>query len=304
MTQSEILFDYRGGYISTGLHTSSKNVAILNDRSQFLNGTLSIENVWDRSHIVLSDRGGTNGNNGASASWDIPADSSGSVGSLNDYIWWRQIFWHGAPNQYGFLKVMVSDTDGNFLYGVETFKRSQGLGCEYNILASDGKGGYNIIKQWNFTGTHYDEHNPFNQNRGFSDIKRNNNRLTAYWFGSYQEFVIPELLNKKSSKIHVALGAIGNNPLVSHMYLDGIMYRKDFVNALNDVPNRYSSDDKIFVNSENDTVTVNGVEKINDVVHGSTFLTIPPGTSQLEIYCSSWLKSKPEVSIKFEERYL
>ena len=38
-----------------------------------------------------------------SLTWDIPADSSGATGSLNDYIWWRQIFWLGATNQYVFV---------------------------------------------------------------------------------------------------------------------------------------------------------------------------------------------------------
>ena len=162
--QSEILFDYvSNNGIVKGLAQGQKNAAILNDLSQNLNGTLAIDNTWGRPHIALTNRGsGSRPNNAGSVSWEIPLDSAKERGALNEYIWWRQIFWLGAANQLGFIKIAVSDTEGNFLYGVETIKRSNGLGCEYNFLVSNGKGGYKLIKQWTFYGTHREDQNPFN----------------------------------------------------------------------------------------------------------------------------------------------
>lgn len=302
--QSELLLDYRDSKITTGLSSATKNVAILNDTYQALKGTVGVDNAWGRPHLFLSNRGGTTGNNAGSVTWDIPADSTGATGSLNDYIWWRQIFWLGAANQYGFIKLTVSDEQGLFLYGVETFKRYNGLGCEYNFMVANGNGGFSMIKQWTFTGTHWDYHNPFNEPRGWSDIKRNDDKITVYWWGSYNTFTIPEIKGRKSAKIHVAFGAIGDKPLVSHMYLDSILYRKDFVPVTKDIPNRYPIGSNVVVNSENDTVTVDGLERIVDVVHGSTFLTIPPGKSTLEVFSSSWVTTKPSIKIEFEERYL
>lgn len=302
--QSEVLFDYRDSKIEDGLTASAKNVAILNDTGQNFVGTVASVDWLGRKHLFLQNAGGTTGGNAGSLTWNIPNDSAGGVGSLNDYIWWRQVFLLGAPNQYGFIKLTVSDTNGKFLYGVETFKRAQGPGCEFNFMAADGKGGYNMIKQWTFTGTHLDSQNPFNEHRGWSDIKRNDDKVTVYWWGSYNTFTIPEIKGRKSAKIHVAFGAIGNNPLVTRMYLDGIFYRKDFVAVTKDIPNRYPIGSNIVLNSENDTVTVDGLERIVDIVHGSTFLTIPPGRSTLEVYSSSWVRTKPTVKIEFEERYL
>lgn len=303
--RSELLIDYRDSKITTGLSVAQKNVAILNDTTQNLEGTVGIDNAWGRPHLALTNRGGgSQPNNAGSVTWNIPTDSSGATGSLNDYIWWRQIFWLGAANQYGFIKLTVSDEQGRFLYGVETFKRYNGLGCEYNFMASNGRGGYNMIKQWSFTGTHWDYHNPFNEPRGWSDLKRNDDKVTVYWWGSYNTFVIPEIKGRKSAKIHVAFGALGNKPLVTHMYLDSIYYQKDFVSATRDIPNRYPIGSNVVLNSENDTVTVDGLERIVDIVHGSTFLTIPPGKSQLEVYSSSWTKTKPTVKVEFRERYL
>jgi hypothetical protein len=171
--QSEVLFDYRDSKITNGLTASKKNVAILNDTSQNLVGTVASVDWSGRKHLFLQNAGGTTGNNAGSLTWDIPNDSAGGAGSLNDYIWWRQVFWLGAANQYGFIKLTVSDTNGKFLYGVETFKRAQGLGCEYNFMASDGNGGFKMVKRWTFNGTHEDSQNPFNEPRGASDLKRN-----------------------------------------------------------------------------------------------------------------------------------
>ncbi|HFI2472227.1 TPA: distal tail protein Dit [Streptococcus suis] len=302
--QSELLFDYRDSGILTGFSRATKNVAINNDTMQRLNSTLNTASVWGRHHIFLQSPGGTTGYNAGSLTWTIPADSTGGVGSLNDYIWWRQIFWLGAANQYGFIKISVSDTDGNFLYGVETYKRAHGLGCEYNFMASNGKGGYNVIKQWTFTGTHWDYHNPFNAERGWSDIKRNDDKVQVYWWGSYPVFTIPEIKGKKSAKVHVTIGSIGNNPVVSHMYLDGICYRKDFVSVTKDIPNRFAVGSNVVINSEDDTVYIDGIDKIGEVVDGSQWLTIPPGTCQLELYVSSFVRNKPTVKIEFEERWL
>ena len=302
--QSEVLFDYRDSKITNGLSAAQKNVAILNDTSQNLVGTVASVDWAGRKHLFLQNAGGTVGNNAGSLTWNIPNDSTGAIGSLNDYIWWRQVFWLGATNQYGFIKLTVSDTNGQFLYGVETFKRAQGLGCEYNFMASDGKGGYNMIKRWTFTGTHLDYHNPFNEPRGASDLKRNDDKVTVYWWGSYNTFVIPEIKGRKSAKIHVAFGAIGNKPLVSHMYLDGICYRKDFVPVTKDIPNTFSVGSEVEINFEDDKVWIDGKENLGAVVDGSDLLTIPTGKSELELYFSSWTKSTPEVTVEFEERWL
>lgn len=301
--QSELLFDYRDSKITDGLTASAKNVAILNDTSQNLVGTVASVDWAGRKHLFLQNAGGTTGNNAGSLTWEIPADSSGEKGSLNDYIWWRQVFWLGAANQYGFIKLTVSDENGQFLYGVETIKRAQGLGCEYNFMASDGNGGYKMVMRWTFTGTHLDSQNPFNEPRGWSDLKRNDDRVTVYWWGSYNDLIIPELKGKKSAKIHVAFGAIGNKPLVSRMYLDGICYRKDYVDHTIDIPNAYPADSEVEINMETGKIFVNGQNASNQHLDNSEFFVIDKGKYKLDIYFSSWIEQLPELEISWKERY-
>lgn len=304
--RSEVLIDFRGDRISDGFAKATKNKAVTNDNSENVVGTAELTTLWDKKHIRLRDQAtsGKYGNYATSLSWDIPTDSSGAVGSLDDYIIGRQIFVSNAANQYGFIKITVSDTNGQFLYGIETFKRTKGQDCEFNVFGSDGKGSYYFLKCLNFTGISDSKLNPFTSSRGQFEIKRNDDRVHVYYQGSVYSFIIPEIKSRKSAKIHVMLGAYHDKPMVTHMYLDELLYRKDFVPAIGDVPNRYPIGSNIILNSENDTVTVDGLEKVVDVVDGSSFLTIPPGNSQLEVYCSSWVKTKPTVKVEFKERYL
>ena len=306
--ESEVLLDYRGSNILKGFQDAVKRVAITNDNRERLVGTLSKTSLWGRHHIELSERGAfeKDRNNAQSLTWAIPTDSSGEVGSLNDYLLWRQVFMAATANQYGFIKVTVSDTDGNFLYGVETYKRYQTLDCEYSFFTTDGKGGYKYIKWWYFigTGAQVSKLDPFSAEKGWTELKRNDDKVQVFFNGSYYDFVTPELKDKKSAKIHITLGAVRDKPLLPHMYIDEFMYRKDFVSVSYDLPNRYPIGSTIIINNEEDTIMVDGINKFGDRVHGSSWIKLPPGKSQLEVYTSSWVKKKPTVSIEFEERWL
>lgn len=303
---SEILWDYvSDNGIIKGLADGQKNVAILNDNSQNLNGTLAIQSAWGRPHLFLANPGGGPlGNHAGSVTWEIPADSVGEKGALHEYIWWRQIFWVNPANQYGFIKISFTGENGEFLYGVETIKRGNGLNTEYNFLAANGGGSYKLVKQWTFWPTHNPSENPFNKDSGQSDILRRDDEVQLFWNGSYQKFTVPEIKGKKSIKVHVAMGAFGDKPIPTRMYLDSIVYRKDFVNGTKDVPNRYAAGSTLIINSENDTVFLNNLPDLDQVVDGSLWPVIPPGKSEIEILQSSWAKKKPTVSIEFEERWL
>ena len=303
---SEILWDYvTGEGIIKGLAEGQKNVAILNDNSQNLNGTLAIQSVWGRPHLSLANPGGGPlGNHAGSVTWEIPADSVGEKGALHEYLWWRQIFWVNPANQYGFIKISFTGENGEFLYGVETIKRGNGLNTEYNFLAAIGIGGYRLVKQWTFWPTHNQGENPFTKDSGQSDIQRRDDEVQLFWRGAYPKFNIPEIKGKKSIKVHVAMGAFGDKPIPTHMYLDSVVYRKDFVNGTKDIPNRYAAGSTLIINSENDSVFLNNLPNLDQVVDGSLWPVIPPGKSEIEILQSAWAKKKPTVTIEFEERWL
>lgn len=304
--KSEVLLDFRGDRISDAFTRSVKNRAITNDNGETVTGTSELITLWDKKHIRLREQfiQGRYGNYATGLSWDVPTDAAGESGSLNDYLFCKQVFQAESATQYGFIKVTVSDINGQFLYGVETFKRSKGQECEFNIFGSDGKGKYNFLKLLNFTGTSDNVSNPFSKDRGQFEIKRNDSTVQVYYNGSYYNFVIPEIKGKKSAKIHVTMGAYHDKPMISHMYIDELMFRKDFVSMTGDIPNRYPMGSNVVINSEDDTVYIDGIAKAGEVVDGSQWLSIPPGESKLEMYFSSFIKKKPTVTIEFEERWL
>lgn len=304
--QSEPLLDFRKTKLKAGFSSAVINQGITNDPStENQTGTFGWDELWGRSHLRLADRGTvTAGSHGvASATWRIPNDSNGDWGSLNDYLWWRQIFWLGSANQFGFMKVSVLDTDRRFMYGVETFKRKAGLECEYNFVVDDGGGGYSVLKKWAFKGTHKDADNPFNSTRGWTDIKRIDDVVQVYWWGAYPRFTVPSLKGRKSGYVTVTFGGYFNLPMVTHMYLDEFLYQKDKVQGWDDIPNRYQEGSIIQLNNEENRILINNLPKMNELVHGSQFITIPPGQSEVEVYYSEWAQP-PTVNFNFEERWI
>lgn len=286
--------------ISQALIDGAKNVAISNDSTTILDKNLSIINWLNRDHIVVDGTVATSGNHAGSLTFDLP-----SSGSLFDRIWWRQIFHIGDPSQFGYIKILVSDTDGKFLYGFETMKRKQGYEAECNFLITDEQGGYKTTDfQKKFIANEKDTDNPFNDDRGFSDLIRQDDQVQIYWFGSHIKRTFSELKGKKSAKLHVIIGSMAGKPLVTRMYLDGIKYQKDNVAFDYNIPNPYGIGSNVVINGENKTFLVDNIAKLNHVVDYSKWLKIPVGTSTLEITTSSWNDIKPTISIDFEERWL
>lgn len=303
--RSEVLLDFRGDKIADGLAKAVKNSSVTNSPEN-LNGTSELVTVAGKKRVKLREQfsGTYNKSYSTGLSWEIPADSTGQKGSLNDYIFCKLVYQLDSVAQCGFIKVTVTDANNQFLYGIETYKRYNGLYCGFNVFATNNNNDYNFLKTLDFDSSSDQNRNPFAKTRGQFEIMRNDERVQVYYNGSHYNFFVPEIRGKKSAKIHVTIGGFHGKAIIPHLYLDELMYRKDFVSVINDLPNRYPIGSNVILDSENNSVTVDGIEKAVDVVQGSKFLSIPPGSSQLEVYCSSWVKTKPTVKVEFKERYL
>ena len=303
--RSEVLLDFRGDNIAQGFARATKNSSVTNSPENSV-GTSELVTVNGKKRIRVRELTGGlyNANYGTGLSWDIPADSTGERGSLNDYLFCKLVYQLESINQCGFIKVSISDSSGQFLYGVETYKRYNGLYCGFNVQSTDGAGGWNFLKTFDFDSSNDKNKNPFALTRGQFELKRNDEKVQVYYNGSHYNFVVPEIKGKKSAKIHVTIGGFYGKPIIPHLYLDELMYRKDFITVTNDIPNRYAMGSNVVINSEDDSVYIDGIAKTSEVVDGSQWLAIPPGNSQLEMYFSSFIKKKPTVTIEFEERWL
>lgn len=306
--KSEILFDYvSNNWITNGFAVGEKNVGRFNDGvdSEDLNGMLAIVNTWGRPHIALTNRGsGSKRLRGSSITWEIPADSNGEKGALHEYFWWRQIFLFGSANQTGYLKISVTDENGTFLYGTETHKNVNGLGCEHLFLASDGSGSYRILDRKHFLGTEVPGQNAFDEQGGWSDILRFDDVIRFFWWGSYPKYTVPEIKGKKSAKISVGFFSFDDAPLVSHMYLDSIVYAKHNVNKEEDIPNRFRMGSILEVDMSKGKTLIDNLPASNELTYLSEPFGIGVGETEIDIYTSSWTRTDPAIEITWKERFV
>ncbi|RRA87705.1 distal tail protein Dit, partial [Streptococcus agalactiae] len=145
--RNEVLFDYSKA-IAQALD-GAPNVAKLNHMPPTYDTELKrmrLDNILGSGkggeYVAIGNRGTTPGytEHVGTRTFIINPDSNGEY-TLNEHLWWQQIFIATAQDQKGFLKLCVSgfDDEGNeqFLYGVETYKRKNGFETEYNFFALD-----------------------------------------------------------------------------------------------------------------------------------------------------------------------
>lgn len=279
------------------------NQGIFNDSAWALTGGLGFINRDGRTFTKMTRINSRQGQNGVSMTFEIPPDSNGEAGSLFDYLRWRQAF-ELVPNAQGIFKITVTDDNDDFMYGIQAVKYTNDWQGYYDILGRNDEGASTVIKRHRLKTTNKIGENPLCLKRGNSDLRRVDDKLTAYWDTKYYDYYLPAIKGKKSKKIHVLFGNFGAKPYPDINYLEWFRYAKDFVVKERDVKNRYAMGSNIILNCETNTVSVDGQLQANDVVHGSHFISIPPGRSELKVYLSDWVVKTPTISINFEERWL
>lgn len=297
--RTEYLIEYKSS--GTGFEV---NKGIFNDDAWALTGNIGTRLRDGRTFTKMSGINSTSGQNGASMTFTIPPDSNGETGSLYDYIRWRQAF-ECTFSEQGIFKIVVTDINDQFMYGIQAVKYANGHQAYYDILGRNDEGTSTVYKRFkNIKTTNKALDNPLALIRGNSDIRRVDDKITAYWDTKYYDIHMPEIKGMVSAKIHFLFGNFGTKKYPEVNYLDWFRYGKNFVVKERDIPNRYPAGSVIEINNEDNTLQVDGKYQLNDVVQGSTFITLPTGTSKLEVHLSEWVVKKPKVTIEFEERWL
>lgn len=290
------------GYIGTynvldqAYRDSLKNVAVINDSPNSLTwGSVQALDFWGRRHLGQVIPTSYNTPYAVSSmSFDIEP-------TLSEYVWWKNVFEVASENEYGAFKVTFSDEDDNFLYGVEVIKKKKGLSATYNLLGTDSKGGVVVVQGFDFA---LNQNNPLDHPRGFCDIARENEKIKLYTFGAYKSYTWEQIKEVKTTRVHFTWYAFQGKTPITRNYLDDFLIIDKKGTILEEAPNRYFAGSKLIVNSEDDSIQHNGIYDISQKTIGASFVKIPPGESELEIYVSSWSLDIPDISVKFEERYL
>ena len=295
--QSEVLTKGMSDYVAyTG--TNPKNPAILN------NGTL---NLASDGYLRLSSQGSGTHWHGGSRKWNLPADSNGEVGAKNFYLWFRLQFMTGLIAQTGLIQVMLTDASNNLIAAFEVHKDDM-VGNKAYAQAWVGGNSIREAFRWDFTPTIYEKQNGFIYAKGYEDILKIGSKIRFFYYGKYYEISVPELANVKVASVQVFIGQYAarntSKQLVTVMGVGELRGRKDYVNKLKDIPNRYAAGSEIVVDTESDSILVSGLPANDEKVDGAEFPSLPVGKTDIEFYTSSWCESPPEVTVEYRKRWL
>lgn len=275
---------------------SLKNVAVLNDPQSLLTwGGIAPFDFWGRRHLTQIIP------NNFTTDYAVSSMTFEIEPTVSENVWWRNIFEIAGEDEYGSFKVTFSDEEDKFLYGVEVIKRKKGLSASFNLLGSDGRGGSVVITGFDFA---LNVNNPLDHNHGFCNIGRENQKIKLYTFGGDSYYTWGPLEETATKKVHFTWYSFKGKTPITRNHLDGFFILDKKGTILSEAPNRYFKGSKLIINSEDNSIQQNGIYDISQKTIGSTFVKVPPGESELELYLSSWSLDIPEVSIKFEERYI
>lgn len=215
----------------------------------------------------------------------------------NWYIWARACFETGLVNQTGGWCLSVVDDQNRFIAGMAIEKTNTTANiATVHFLIGDGAGGSRPVKSINFT-PHAGLSNPYGsearkKNRNMFDMKKEGEKVTFFWYGSYFPFYEPKIKNVVAKKVQFFAGQYKNrtagNQLMSVHYLNDFSFTKIKVPYWRDIPNRYPAGTVLRVVGQEGRIYVNGQPALDDEILGSQYIKVPPGETKVQLLVSSF----------------
>lgn len=303
--KSQSVLDLRN--LETALSTAKQNQASVGGA---LNGRFALmtSNGYQRLGMTRaqSDRGETVG----SLTWDIP---QGSATVVSERLSWSQVFAFGMYSlSQCSLEMQVVDASGQFLYGVQTENKGGFDVCSLSLFVTDGSGGKRMLKTLSTSSPSLVRSSQgqnmasFPVSGGQLELTRNQLNVNLSFPGGEWAFHVPELEGLQASKVQMIIKVHSYYYVVEDLTigLRSLSFRKDYVATPSQIPNRYAAGSELEINCERNRILVNGLDRLNDLVHGSDFLRFPPGESRLEVFCSDDVQELPRFEISFKERWI
>ena len=249
---------------------------------------MSIQNGW----LKLANKGFTNAANGGyfGAIQELPLSET----CTDWYIWARARFEAGLMGQTGEWALCVVDENNQLIAGmiIEKYDRSGNKGQVCFTI-----GGQGIKKTIPFTTSVWLRDNPYGgegitKNSNMFDLKKEADKVTFYWYGSYFSYQSNALKNLKAKKVQFFLGQMAGlnstDRLVAEMGLSDFSFTKLNATYWKDVPNRYPSGTKLKIDGQQGKLYVNNKVAEKDEIKGSKYFLVPPGETEIILTTSSF----------------
>ena len=274
--------------LHTGFTQWTAGTAFYENQSKKDVTDMSIQNGW----LKLANKGFTNTANGSY--FGAIQELSLSETCTDWYIWARARFEAGLMGQTGEWALCVVDENNQLIAGmiIEKYDRSGNKGQVCFTI-----GGQGIKKTIPFTTSVWLRDNPYggegiSKNSNMFDLKKEADKVTFYWYGSYFSYQSNALKNLKAKKVQFFLGQMDNlnstDRLVTEMGLSDFSFTKLNATYWKDVPNRYPSGTKLKINGQEGKLYVNNKVAEKDEIKGSKYFLVPPGETEIILTTSSF----------------
>lgn len=277
-------------------------------------GSLKVNNWFGKDFLSFGSSGSIIGtSNGGLRTIEIPLDSEGEKGCKNFYTYFHLLFYAGLMGQTGEMTINWVTEDNKVIAGLTWYKTdTTGNTGWYEILCYDPNNPPRYLKElitYNFTCSHIQTQNPWYWDWGHCDLRKEGNKLTCFYYGSYPSFIVPEIENLECSKIQISIKQYSNrsgNQFMTYMGFDEFRFQKMNVEKWNDVPNKFSKDDVFIINTSNGDVTLKGLPQysIGAIDNSWDEFKLSPGNNQIKCVYSEWVETKPIVKMKYREVYI
>lgn len=234
-----------------------------------------------------------------------------SESAQNWYIWAKACFETGLASQTGAWCLAVVDDKNNFIAGMAIEKTNTTANiATIHFLLGDGAGGSRSVKSIDFT-PHSGLSNPYGtesrkKNRNMFDIRKEGDKITFYWYGSYFPFREAKIKNVVAKKVQFFVGQYQNrnasNQMVTVHHLNDFAFTKIKVPYWKDIPNRYPAGTVLRVIGEEGKLYVNNQPALNDEILGSQYVKAPPGETKVQLLVSGFSAIK-SAKAEIKEEY-
>ena len=295
------IFNPAGWYPDTGELSWSQYVAT--------NGTLGIVTVNDSTGLKMLTQGPDWGLAGGMWSHDV-VDSNGDPGAVNFYAYADCWFELGKPGQTGAQVIAFADENNKMICAQVIYKLDEvGIIGAVEFCVADGKGGRRTVFERKFECASDITKNPYANEKAWSEMRKEGGNITFYNDTRYYTYYVPELVNVKVDKVQLFLGQYDQRGDTVPTYIARNHFRRIELKILGvekwrDIPNRYQPGDEIYVDGEGRKIYVNGMNRTEDEVRGSTYFKAKPGKTRVEFTYSDFCESAPTITANIREAYL
>ena len=272
-----------------------------------MSGSLVTETIGGKPCLRLRSKPNAAGSGkwiGAMKTLTVPADSEGHKGAKNFYCYLNHWFETGLMGQTAEQSIAFLTGDNHVICGYSLYKADLTGNTAWLEFWLNGK----IVRSISFAPSSSDNANPFNNGRGHNDIRKEGDKVTFYWFGSYPSYRSSAIRNMECKKIQVAFTQFDSrglgNEYVTRNYLRSLEFQKMGVEKWRDVPNRYQEGDVVSIDGEAARVYVNGMANTGDEMIGTKYFHVPPGETKVQFYYSGFCNPAPVVTARIKEAFL